>query len=120
MKYDLVFTKTIYFTWIKSLLVEIQLTHFMTIKVYIASIVRRQARPNYKSHQNLNKKHYFNVIKTLYLLKTMEFTWFKGISVEIQLISVVKINIFSRSIVQRLVRTNFKCHQNLKNHSISM
>ena len=70
--------KTMDFMWFKGILVEIQLTHFMHIKVYIASIVKRQVRPNYKSPQNLKRKHYFNVIKTLYLLRTMDFTWFKA------------------------------------------
>ena len=116
MKYDRVLTITMYFAWIKSVFVEIQLTHFMTIKVCIASIVKRQVRLNYKSHQNLKRKHYFNVIGTLYLLKTMDFTRFKGILVEIQLSFIVKINIFSRSIVQRPVRTNFKCLKNLENN----
>ena len=100
--------------WFNGILVEIQLTHFMNIKVYIASIVKRQVRPNCKSPQNLRRKHYFNVIKTLYLLKIMDFTWLKGILVEIRLTFVMKIKVFILTIVQRLVRTSFQSIQNLK------
>ena len=106
--------KNMDFMWFKGLLVEIKLTHFMNIKVYIASIDKRQVRPNCKSPQNLRRKHYFNVIKTLYLLKIMDFTWFKGLLVEIRLTFVKKIKVFIVTIVQRLIRTNPNCHQNLK------
>ena len=106
---------TMDFMWFKGILVEIQLTHFMNIKLYIASIVKREVRPNCKSPQNLRRKHYFNVIKTLYLLKIMDFTWFKGILVEIRLTFVLKIKVFILTIVQRLVRTRFQSLQNLKN-----
>ena len=101
------------FTWFKGILVEIQLTHFMNIKVYIASIVKRQVRPNCKSPQNLRRKHFFNVIKTLYLLKIMDFTWFKGILVEIQLTHFMNIKVYIASIVKRQVRPNYKSPQNL-------
>ena len=106
--------KNMDFMWFKGILVEIQLTHFMNIKVYIASIVKRQVKPNCKSPQNPRRKHYFNVIKTLYLLKIIDFTWFKGILVEIRLTFVMKIKVFIQTIVQRLVRTSFQSLQNLK------
>ena len=101
--------------WFNGILVEIQLTHFMNIKVSIGSIVKSQVRPNCKSPQNLRRKHYFNVIKTLYLIAIMDFTWFKGILVEIRLTFVLKIKVYITTIVQRLVRTRFQSLQNLTN-----
>ena len=40
--------------------------------------------------------------------------------VEIQLTFLMKIKVFILTIVQSLIMTNPKCHQNLKNHGISM
>ena len=80
----------------------------MKTNCYIESIVKRLVMTNYECQQ------YFNVTKTLYLLKTMDFTWFKGILVEIRLIFVMKIKVSILTIVERLVRIFSKCHQNLK------
>ena len=63
---------------------------------------------------NYECQQYFNVTKTLYLLKNMDFMWFKGILVEIRPTFVLKIKVSILTIVQRLVRTRFQSLQNLK------
>ena len=44
-------------------MVEIQLTFFMKIKVFILTIIQRLIRNNPNGHQNLKTPRYFNVIR---------------------------------------------------------
>ena len=51
-------------------MVEIQLTFFMKIKVFILTIVQRLIRNNPNRHQNLKKTPVFQCNKTLYFLNS--------------------------------------------------